>query len=559
MTARDADRKGKIVTFYSYKGGTGRSMALANVAWILASFGNRVLTIDWDLEAPGLHRYFEPLLGDPNLEYSKGVIDFVREFATAAIARPQAKEAAAANWYEEYADILAHAVPLDWKFEGDGALHFVPAGRQDASYGVRVNAFDWEGFYARLGGGILLEAVKANLRRAYDFVFIDSRTGVSDTSGICTIQMPDELVVCFTLNRQSIYGAASAARTAFGSRHTPAGEPTLKIWPVPMRIEASEKDRMEIASALARARFSGLMPHLDPDQEDMYWGEIPVQYEPYYAYEEVLAAFRDRPRQRASLLARMETIAGYLNGGERVATTTDESRRAQMLAAFLTRSATAYEQEFLWLGQEYENIRNRLHSGNERTGLMADLVSRAQLLAGERDAGLIGEKLFAHGTDGARVIGLALAERDPQRQHLGMALSGIGEMRSPFEQYYALGLAERLTSVLAPSGAAQLRATIESQLGSTIDEKDPSRWRRAQGLVKKLGGLAGIEPSSTPRPDEIELAGARLSSASARHRMSATRMPRRHTGAGSRHAERMRCASPKGCTWGNSLSPMPYS
>lgn len=52
--------RGRIITFYSYKGGTGRSMALANVAWILASQGERVLTIDWDLEAPGLHRYFHP-------------------------------------------------------------------------------------------------------------------------------------------------------------------------------------------------------------------------------------------------------------------------------------------------------------------------------------------------------------------------------------------------------------------------------------------------------------------------------------------------------------------
>ena len=57
MTAAEQpSRNGRIVTFYSYKGGTGRSMALANVAWILASNGTRVLTIDWDLEAPGLHR-----------------------------------------------------------------------------------------------------------------------------------------------------------------------------------------------------------------------------------------------------------------------------------------------------------------------------------------------------------------------------------------------------------------------------------------------------------------------------------------------------------------------
>jgi len=56
---------GRIVTFYSYKGGTGRSMALANFAWILAASGKKVLVIDWDLEAPGLHRYFRPFLVDP--------------------------------------------------------------------------------------------------------------------------------------------------------------------------------------------------------------------------------------------------------------------------------------------------------------------------------------------------------------------------------------------------------------------------------------------------------------------------------------------------------------
>jgi MinD-like ATPase involved in chromosome partitioning or flagellar assembly len=31
-------------------------MALANVAWLLAYNGHRVLVLDWDLESPGLHR-----------------------------------------------------------------------------------------------------------------------------------------------------------------------------------------------------------------------------------------------------------------------------------------------------------------------------------------------------------------------------------------------------------------------------------------------------------------------------------------------------------------------
>ena len=71
----DARTPGRIITFYSYKGGTGRSMALANVACLLArgvrghsgqsaTPDQRVLVIDWDLEAPGLHRYFGPFLAD---------------------------------------------------------------------------------------------------------------------------------------------------------------------------------------------------------------------------------------------------------------------------------------------------------------------------------------------------------------------------------------------------------------------------------------------------------------------------------------------------------------
>ncbi len=88
MTASPKD-PGRIFTFYSYKGGTGRSMALANVAWILASNGYRVLAVDWDLEAPGLHRYFAPFMLDPDLVESDGVIDIVNNYVTAVMTPPR--------------------------------------------------------------------------------------------------------------------------------------------------------------------------------------------------------------------------------------------------------------------------------------------------------------------------------------------------------------------------------------------------------------------------------------------------------------------------------------
>jgi len=65
---------GRVVTFYSYKGGVGRSFLLANVAVLLSQWGHRVLCVDWDLEAPGLRHYFDDW-ADPAVR--PGVVDLV--------------------------------------------------------------------------------------------------------------------------------------------------------------------------------------------------------------------------------------------------------------------------------------------------------------------------------------------------------------------------------------------------------------------------------------------------------------------------------------------------
>src|SRR3982751_4416539 len=165
---------GRIITFYSYKGGTGRSMALANVAWILASNGKKVLVIDWDLEAPGLHRYFRPFLMDKDLTSSEGVIDFVVNFAAETV-RPQ--EQAGKDWYIPHANILRCASSLEWTFPPGGTLDFIPPGRQGEDYAIRANSFNWQRFYEELGGGVFLEAAKESMAD-YEYVLIDSRTGV---------------------------------------------------------------------------------------------------------------------------------------------------------------------------------------------------------------------------------------------------------------------------------------------------------------------------------------------------------------------------------------------
>src|SRR6478735_338527 len=128
-------RSGRTVTFYSYKGGTGRSMALANVAWVLACSGRRVLVIDWDLEAPGLHRYFAPFLADPDLKETSGLIDFVWDFTTEALTPGNEEDA---EWFVPFADFKRFATSLEYDFPPGGGIDFVPAGCQGGDYADRV-------------------------------------------------------------------------------------------------------------------------------------------------------------------------------------------------------------------------------------------------------------------------------------------------------------------------------------------------------------------------------------------------------------------------------------
>ena len=287
-------------------------MALANIAWILASHGERVLVIDWDLEAPGLHRYFRPFIDDKEMIHTAGVIDFLWQFVEGA--RHNATPSTT-QWFEDYSHLERLATSLNWEFPASGTIDLVPSGRQGASYASTVTSFNWVEFYEKLGGGVLLEAVKRNVRAEYDYILIDSRTGISDSSGICTIQMPDELVVCFTLNMQSIVGAAATADSAFQQRMKRQRTPGIKVWPVPMRVELAERDRLERARDDVRERFKKFLHHLLATQRESYWGSVEVLYQPFFAYEEALAVLAERRQQTGSLLQSYENLAGYLTEG----------------------------------------------------------------------------------------------------------------------------------------------------------------------------------------------------------------------------------------------------
>lgn len=398
---------GKIITFYSYKGGTGRSMALANVAWILASQGQRVLMVDWDLEAPGLHRYFHPFLLDKELSSTRGLIDLVWDFATEAMTpvKPNEREK---GWHEEYANILRYAIAVRWRFRNDkGRIDLVPPGKQGPSYASRVNSFNWQNFYERLGGGVFLEAVKETMRANYDYIFIDSRTGVSDTSGICTVQMPDMLVVFYTANTQSIDGAAAVAASVHEHWSLQPSDPHNKlmplqrrIFPIMTRVELGEKDKLDLARTYARAKFDRVLDHLSVKSRTEYWAGAETLYVPWYAYEEVLATFGDKQTESNSLLASAERLTAVLtNGAVTKLDPPDESERVTILNQFSRGSTSAavaeqaaYDVYISYSQRDREWVRSELLPSLQEAGLKT-FIDIENIAPGDRWADALSDAL----------------------------------------------------------------------------------------------------------------------------------------------------------------------
>ena len=193
---------------------------------------------------------------------------------------------------------------------------------------------DWDNFYERLGGGLFFNALRADMKANYDYTLIDSRTGLSDIADICTVHLPDILVDCFTLNNQSIEGAANVARVIDQRyRHR-----NIRILPVPMRIEEGEKEKLDVGRRLARRRFEQFPRDMTREQADAYWGSVEIPYRPYYAFEELLATFGESPGSPLTLLASYERLTSAITEGRVVALKPmSEGTRLQYRDAFTRR------------------------------------------------------------------------------------------------------------------------------------------------------------------------------------------------------------------------------
>ncbi|MFG1807367.1 MinD/ParA family protein [Streptomyces sp. NPDC049040] len=293
---------GRIIAFYGYLRGVGRSLALVNLASLLAANGLRVLMVDWDLEAPGLHRFFHPFLETAELRTAPGVIDMITDHQSrTVVGAPPVR-----------VTVAPYAVPLRWPLAArGGGLDLLHAGAQDGDYIDRVAALDWDAFFRWQNGGAFLRELRADMAERYDYVLIDTGPGMGPSAFVCALQMPDDLIFCLGLHPPSIVaGGAIARRVAEG----PLGH-RIRILPVLTRVDSGEKELVDEMRSLAQRAFEGLPPGMTHEERVHYWGCAELPESPFYSYQEMPALFAEQAGVSHSMLSAVERIADLLTDG----------------------------------------------------------------------------------------------------------------------------------------------------------------------------------------------------------------------------------------------------
>ena len=187
--------KPRVITFYSFKGGMGRTTALAGTALQLARKGKNVMMIDMDIEAPGLATLF---FEEERIQ--NGVLDYLLEHPLSV--------------QSDIADYVLDVTDSSLLEENDGSLFIIPAGKVDENYLQKLARIDYQDHREgalRTSLGTMLEELRS--RFAVDYILIDARAGFHDMGGIAVAQLPHGAVLFGNSSRQSWDGITQVIRT----------------------------------------------------------------------------------------------------------------------------------------------------------------------------------------------------------------------------------------------------------------------------------------------------------------------------------------------------------
>ena len=239
----------ETLAFYSYKGGVGRSLLLANAARYLASLGKGVVAVDLDFEAPDLHYK----LGHAVYRGSRvegGAVPYLVATARDAASPPSLEE---------------HMIAVPVPSRTGGWLRLMPAGpAPDRAYWAALKQLgELVRFDDPSGQGLMpLLDLHARIRDELnpDYLLIDTRTGVTKLGGLATTVLADTVVCLLVANQESLDGTLMVVE-ALQSAPRLKGQQPIRVVPVLARttseppveeaLEEGERGLGELAAQVA--------------------------------------------------------------------------------------------------------------------------------------------------------------------------------------------------------------------------------------------------------------------------------------------------------------------
>jgi predicted hydrocarbon binding protein len=219
----------KTFCFYSYKGGTGRTLCISNLAVCLARLDYNVVLIDFDFEAPGI-----PYKMGKNLHRSikKGVVEYFFDHIKKAKLKASSR-----NDDDDDEKILPAYVPLDpiepySVFEkelekGNGSIKLFPAGNTEGNnYWELLTKKEWRQLFAsdftemrqKKRNIRFFEELKEKIEQLTptpDILLVDCKSGISEVSYLTNIIWADAILCFFNTNEENKYRLKSIFEAFF--------------------------------------------------------------------------------------------------------------------------------------------------------------------------------------------------------------------------------------------------------------------------------------------------------------------------------------------------------
>jgi Tfp pilus assembly protein PilF/MinD-like ATPase involved in chromosome partitioning or flagellar assembly len=301
-----------IFTFYSFKGGVGRSMALLNTAYTLAGWGKHVLIVDLDLEAPGVSSFlkeskeFAPPAGKRTLDVltflgeaislsEKGLppedmaeklpdlSHYIRKVDPAKLESLTPKLGKLGNL-----DVLGADLDRDWcrRLSALGLQRLSHESLVEISMALRLYFKSYR-FKHR---GVGLEDFEPDEVVPYDYILLDSRTGITEVGGLCIGPLADRLVVLSALNEQNIEGTLMVLKEAGIEPHRRSAK--SRPWDAvdspgdPDRLTLGPKPTVVVASPVPNGEIEAKRERLEKLEARLGVKPLRLSYHPQMALRE---------------------------------------------------------------------------------------------------------------------------------------------------------------------------------------------------------------------------------------------------------------------------------